>query len=185
MIPTNDSLPTRGLRPISIPPKPQSSPTTQSSTPNRPSIRQLTSYYEHEARKSITQPPNQSIPTQSSNQSTNQSIPTQSTNQSIPNQSIPTQSIPNQSIPKRSFEDLIATYNEKIKKLEAELITINNKIDSLKGYINDIIINKVNNMDPQFELLELSSLYNEEIIILGSIYTYNQIVKNIVKNETV
>jgi hypothetical protein len=154
-----DSVSTRTIRPISLPPKTQlSALDTQipdpPSSPNRPSIRQLTSYYEQEARKSLQSP-------------------------SMINKSIETSLAS-----KPSLENLIVTYSDKIKKLEFELMALNEKIATLKANINDVIINKNNNKDPQFELLELSTLYNEEIIILGSIYTYNQMVKNIVKHNT-
>jgi hypothetical protein len=143
MFTTTDS-PTRRLRPIPISSK-------SVTDPSRPSIRQLTSYYESEARKSMISSEKQSDKPTDKNQ---------------------------------SFEDLISTYNDKIRKLELELNTIHQKILTLKEILNDIIVNKITDRDPHFELLELSSSYNEEILILGSIHAYNQIVKNIIKNET-
>lgn len=167
-----DSSSTRHVRPISLPAKTQLSAIDKETSLNRPSIRQLASYYEYEARK---------IQTPSSQPSGSLGVETLYPPSMESTSHVSVQSTSPQYIQKRSFEDIIVPYNDKIRKLEDELIMVRQKTINLREYISDIM-NK--NIDPQIELLELSSLYNEEIIILGSIYTYNQIVKNIIKNGT-
>lgn len=94
----------------------------------------------------------------------------------------------------QDFEELLNTYKVKITAIENELQINTQKKTTLTAKIKKNLQNERSVLDKyrigedetaqiNFDLLSLSSLQNEEISLLSSIYTYQQIMKNIIKNS--